>query len=250
MEIRTSKTLKFAALGMLTGFILTSCNSSPTASATDPTTDGGNVVLSQEANNMGAVLNDSTAGGISKTAAVAFDTDTVTAELIIVPRHYDDTCQCFVRTSQFTSSVGFERQRTDSIWLDSSGILLSLFHPGHADSITHDRMVTQINSSLGKEINLSFHTTLVRQNGTTTYQWSGTIVGTFNGVEFKSISFDVTRTWVSFVGFGYPVGSIIMLRGNYQIVFDFTGTGTEVCTVTLNNVFVRQTHISITGVEE
>ena len=191
---------------------------------------------------MGAVLNESASS--PKVAAITSDTDTVTKEKIIISRHYDANCQCFVRSTQFLNKKGFERQRLDSIWLDSSGNLLNVFTPGHADSITHIRHVTRINGNSGKNVDITFKTTLVKKlvGGLIVYQWSGTMTGTFNGTEFRSSSFSITRTWTLATGFGYAEGTLSILRDNYEIVILFSG-GSANCTVNRSGKLLRTTHI-------
>ena len=239
MKMSHTNILKLAAVAALAGFAFTGCM---TQSEPDPTLDGGNVVAAQEANNMGAVLNESASS--PKIAAVTSDTDTVTKEKIIVSRHYDAVCQCFVRSTQFLNKKGFERQRLDSIWLDSSGYLLSVFTPGHADSITHIRHVTRINGNSGKNVDITFKTTLVKKlvGGLIVYQWTGTMTGTFNGTEFKSSSFSITRTWTPGAGFGYAEGTLSILRDNYEIVILFS-SGSANCTVNHSGKLLRTTHI-------
>ena len=241
------KTAKLAAATALTLFAFTGCN---TSSSADITTDGGNAVVSQETNNMGIMLNEpSDSPKVANTDTVV---DVITNEKVIVLRHYDVNCQCFVRAALFTSSVGFERQRLDSIWLDSSGHLLSAFTPGHADSITHIRHVTRINNNTGRQIDLTFKSTLTRKlvSGVYVFNWNGVITGSFNGTEFTNSTIVITRTFGGSAGFGTLSGTIDVHRGNYEMVFVFdSATGIATCTVTHNGVVVRVTHITGSGSE-
>src|SRR6185295_3251376 len=200
MKSSIVQTLKLSVAAALAAFAFSSCM---TSSDKDPTTDGGNAVAVQEANNMGTVLNSTTT--LSKTAA---DFDTVTGDFVIVKLHLDSTCggkgPCFVRSAQFTNSVGFERQREDTIILDSAGTRLTVFRPGHATTISHIRHVTRLNSNTGREIDIYINTTLTKKAGvgdSVVFTSTGTITGTLNGTEFKSKTFTVTRTYVPGQGF-------------------------------------------------
>ncbi len=259
MKNRMTQTLTLAVAAGLAAFAFTGCINNE--DATDPTTDGGNVVIKQEADNMGTVLDESasSSGAVAKVSAVAdsaFVTDSITGERILVRLHPDSGCQCYIRSAQFTSSVGFERQRLDSIWLDSSGLKLTglPFRPAHADSITHIRHVTRINDNTGREIDLLFSTTLTKKSdsGATVFDWTGTITGTFNGVVFRNTTINVVRDLVSGQIGPAASGSIEMQRGNYvvQVAFSKSGSSTmATCTVTKNGVLVRTTHIDTTGKE-
>ena len=243
MKTRISQILRLAPVVIMVGFAFTGCM---TKNESDPTTDGGNVVVTQEANNMGVILNESDSVGAAKVSAASADTiiDLVTKEKIIVKRHYDPACYCFIRSSLFMNTKGFERQRVDSIWLDSSGLYLSLFRPGHADSTTHVRHVTRINANTGKEVDITFKTTLVRRlsGDTIVFQWSGTLTGRFNGTEFRSSSFSITRTFSPVTGFGEPEGTLDIHRGNFEIVILFAD-GKATCTTKNKGVFIRITYI-------
>ena len=240
MNTSIVKTIKLAAAAALAGFAFTGCM---TKSEGDTTTDGGNVVAVQETNNMAVLLTESSS---LKIAVVAGDTDTITKEKVVVLLHYEALCQCFVRSTQFLNKKGFERQRLDSIWLDSSGHALSVFIPGHADAITHIRHVTRINGNSGKNVDITLKTTLVKTvvNGTIVFQWTGTITGTFNGTEFRSSSFSLTRTYTPGVGFGYENGTVDLHRGDYEIIIFFDSSSKSAnCTVSHKGVFVRTTKI-------
>src|SRR6185295_17263955 len=104
MKIQISRVFTSAFTVILAVFAFNGCM---TKSDSDPTMDGGNVVVTQETNNMSVVLNESSTS--PKTAMVTSDTDSVTKEKIIVLRHYDTICQCFIRSTQFLNKKGFER---------------------------------------------------------------------------------------------------------------------------------------------
>jgi len=266
MKNQITLTLKLAATAAFAAFALTGCM---TDNPSDPTTDGGNAVVKQEADNMGTVLNESASSSgsvLAKVSASAADTvtttfaiDSITGEKVLIRLHPDSGCGCYIREAWDTTSVGFERQRLDSIWLDSSGVRLTglPFRPVDADSITHKRYITRIGTE-GKEIDIVISSTLTKatDDDSTVFNWKGTITGTFNGVTFENTSIDIVR---DVIGSGptreigpASSGYIQMQRGAYVIKmsFDRDGSGsTATCVVTKNGVQVRTTTIDINGNE-
>ncbi len=111
-------------------------------------------VIRYEGNNMSTVLNDTALDSASASADTALDS--TTGERVTSALHYDAVCQCFARASLFTDWTGFSTQSQDTILLDSSGIRLSRFHPGDADTIVQFRYVTQIAGDTTTKLSLLF----------------------------------------------------------------------------------------------
>ena len=245
MNTSIHQILKLSVIAAVAGLAFSGCM---TSSQKDPTTDGGNAVVFQEAGNMGAVLNTSS---LAKTATVP---DLVTGDLVITALHLDSTCggkgPCFVRSAQFTNTVGFERLREDTIILDSAGMRLTVFRPGHATTISHIRHVTRLYPNTGKEIDIYISTTLTRGGAgdSVVFSSTGTITGSLNGTEFKSKTFSITRTFVPGQGFRPPEGVIDVERGRFDVRINFHG-GDATCDVTRNGAEVRTTHMDVDGNE-
>ncbi len=261
-----SPVLKYSAAAALLTLGFTGCMTSPSSSSNTAgyTSSGESAFIKQESENMGQVWNSgasaSTSTGLAKEAS---DTvmDTITGDLVITPLHYDSACQCFVRVANYTSSVGFERQRLDSITLvDSNGNPMSRFRPLLAKTIIHNRHVTRIRSNLGTEVDVNFNTTLTwADSGSKRVGvWNGTITGTFNGVTFKTGSIDnVVRTWYPLLlRFGFPSsGSIDIDRisgkgAEFTLDIVFTGEGSADVSVTNKATDKTLTiHIGLNNVE-
>jgi hypothetical protein len=207
----------------------------------DETQDGGNVVFAQEAKSMAQV------GGSPVTIMNDTTTHPVTLEKVIVPLHYEASCLCYVRSTQFTNTKkGFGRSRHDSIWLYAGGqVVADSFHPARADSIVHVRRVTRVDGYSDKDVDFVARTTLVRRatDSGTVYLWTGTVSGTFKGRELAGSTFGLTRAFSLSNGFGKPMGSLFVKRGPHDIHLVFHADGTVTCTVRRGNAMVRTTHI-------
>jgi hypothetical protein len=184
--------------------------------------DGTAGVMNQEANGMGDVW--------SSQLAKAADSDSERQlEVVITPLQYDSACQCFVRTASFSHSnphgKTFTRSRSDSIWLDSSGQRLSLFHPAHASTITHHRHVVKLSGAMDIDMQINMTMTRTIEDGDTVRTWNGTITGTYDGVPFKDG--EINGVVYSFLaGFWVPTGgSMHVRRGDFTIDLTFKGSG-------------------------
>jgi hypothetical protein len=261
--MKHSTFLKTLLLGGFAVFAFNSCMTSTNDDAY--VSNGENTFVKQESENMGQVVNNGSvsSGGLNKAAVTAdvqaADSDTLTSDFVLIPLHFDDSCNCFVRTANFTASVGFERLRQDSLWLiDSSGDTLNTFHPGHAATVIHHRHVTRIRGTVGDTIDVQFNTTLTwtKSGDTVEGVWNGTITGTFNGVVFKNCTIsNVIRPVVTgifgFKHLAFPTaGTISFTKGDFNVVIQFTGQGTATVTATnSSNGKVRILHIDIYGTE-
>jgi hypothetical protein len=254
MKNPIQQTLKFGAGAALVAFGFTGCMTNSEPSNNGYASSGENAFIKQESENMGAVWNSGTAAA-PKLAVDTSTPDTITGDLVIVRLHYDSACGCFVRTANFTNSVGYERQRLDTITLvDSSGNNMPTFHPEHAASLVHKRHVTRINANTGKEVDCYFNTTLTWTTDSAGHRegiWNGTISGSFNGVIFKSGTItNVVRAfhpdhplnrWFGFPSAGTIHLERLILGVNFTIDVVFTGEGTA--TVTITNTKNGNVHI-------
>jgi hypothetical protein len=204
----------------------------------DETQDGGNIVFAQEAKTMASAMG----GSLGDTA-----TNPVTLEKVVIALHYEDSCQCYVQSRQFTNTKKeFGRSRVDSIWLYSNAQAMSdSFLPRLADSIVHVRHVKRIDGHSGKDVDITARTTLVRKetDSGTVYVWRGTVTGVFKGRDIAGSTFYLTRRFSLSNGFGAPLGNMLVKRGAHDVTLVFNADGTTTCIVTRGNKHVRTTHI-------
>lgn len=250
MKTLFSKTLPWASAAAAC-FALAGCMTEPSSSTTSVATDGGNVVLAQEVQNMAGVI---TLGTLAKVGRGGPEVeDSVDHENVVSRLAWDSACGCFVRSADFTNRKhDFGRTRTDSIWLYAGGqAIVDSFVPKQADSIIHVRHVTRIDGQSGRSLDFTARTLLVKKttDSGTVYVWTGTVTGTLNGVAVSGSTFSLTRSFTTGSGFGVPQGFLFIKRGPRDVSLVLHKDGTADCTIRRGDKVERTTHIDGDGNE-
>ena len=219
-------TLQTLALAGAASLCMTGClTSNKDASAFK--SDGQSAYTTQELDQMGQVYD----GAAAKTSAGEL---TVTGELVIDPLTYHEDCTCFVRHAKFTNSLGYERDRVDSITLfDSTGATMSKFQPALINKIVHVRNVNKTKGDKDASIRFAFTVDIKTQAGVKVGVWNGTMTGSYDGQAFKSATLtDIVRPWLN-GRFRFPIsGTAELDRPVFHFLAEFLGDDKAKFTIT------------------
>ncbi|MBD3320644.1 MAG: hypothetical protein GF350_06075 [Chitinivibrionales bacterium] len=143
-----------------------------------------------------AASDDIIAGGPAKSLAVL--SDTIKADLTVVPYSYDEAVGGYVRQASFTTSEGYERTRRDTvIFKDASAATLQYPTMATLSSIEHVRRV--VHSNGGPQADIRINTTMELTKGAdTTGVWNGSLTGTYDNEQVATGTIDnVTRIYTN-----------------------------------------------------
>ncbi|MDB5102750.1 MAG: hypothetical protein JWP91_439 [Fibrobacteres bacterium] len=194
--------------------------------------DGQSAYVASEVDQMGQVYDQiSVDGPAAKTSSLGL---TITGEKVIEPFKYDSACTCFIRHATYSNIEGFERDRVDSVTLlDSSGATMDRFQKARVSKIIHKRHVVKSKNGKEADIHLAFTVDIKTDAGVRKGEWNGTMIGTYNGQEFKSGSISkVIRVWED-GRFHFPeAGTITLDRPVLSFLVEFLGDGKAKVTIT------------------
>jgi len=145
----------------------------------------------------------------------------------------DADSSCWVRHAQITYPAG-TRDRYDTAWFYGAGGIVKSPRLATVDSVVHKRYVTNVRGGMEIAHTAEMHIVLVKTAGDTHAVKNGTIVGTFNGVQYRTCTvtnvkrYRTAGAWDRFPSEGviFIDKDAILARRSRTITITFTGNNT------------------------
>jgi hypothetical protein len=193
--------------------------------------DGNAGTISYELNDVGNAGLEIFSG---QTRSTSLD-DTININITVIPWHYNDTCDAWVRTATGTIETGTVG-RYDTVWLYDANnqpvIIPSLA------TVTHFRQVRSVNGTYNHTFAYRYEMNVDIVKGTdTVFVFNGTLDGTFDGekVETTVISNVKRRLIKTVLGpiLSFPYEGTISIDRPYRTIYiEFLGTNLARATIT------------------